>query len=228
MRLLEHARELDLETFENPIFQDKLERARTQISSQLAVLMSLAQLMQTATGVVTMVAAVAIYAPWLVVIQAIAVLPVAWAETHYASVAHRLYQRRTALRRTMEYLLFLGTTPSTVKEVKAFGLGGHLVEEYGTIGTQFIAEDTGVSRKRNVTSGVLTMLGTPRLLRRILVPRMEGGTSMDHHRHAHFSKFCVSKSQRSDARTLLDAVADLEPGDVLERCLRILRDAPAR
>jgi ATP-binding cassette subfamily B protein len=160
VRLLDHSRDLDLETFENPVFQDRLERARTQVSSQLAVLMSLAQLLQTVIGVITMVAAVALYAPWLVAIQAVAVLPVMWAETHYASILHKLYQQRTPLRRTMEYLLFLGTSTMTVKETKAFGLGDYLVDEFDTIGTRFIQQDAKLSKSRNIVGGLLTTLGS--------------------------------------------------------------------
>jgi ATP-binding cassette subfamily B protein len=160
VRLLEHAKYLDLETFENPIFQDRLERARTQVSSQLAVLMSIAQLLQTGTNVVSMIAAVALYAPWLVALQALAVLPVAFAETHYATVLHKLYQQRTPLRRAMEYLLFLGTSTSTVKEVKAFNLGNYLVEEFDTIGSRFVDQDAALSRKRNLVGAMLTTLGS--------------------------------------------------------------------
>ncbi len=160
VRLLEHARCLDLETFENPIFQDRLERARSQVSSQLAVLLSIAQLLQTVASVATMVAAVALYAPVLVAVQALAVLPVAWAEAHFATVLHNLYQKRTPLRRTMEYLLFLGTSTATVKEIKAFSLGAYLVKEFDAIGARFIDQDAHIARRRNIVGGLLTTLGS--------------------------------------------------------------------
>lgn len=160
VRLLEHARHLDLETFENPLFQDRLERARSQVSSQLAVLMSIAQLLQTIVSVISLFAAVALFAPWLIAVQSLAVIPIAWAETHYATQIHRLYQERTPLRRAMEYLLSLGTSVATVKEVKAFDLGEHLVQEFESIGTRFLKEDASLAARRNVVGGILTTLGS--------------------------------------------------------------------
>lgn len=160
VRVLEHAAELDLEAFENPVFQDRLERATKQTSSQFAVLISLAQIIQTTVGVISMIAAVALYAPWLVLLQAGAVLPVVLAETYYATVLHKLYQERTSQRRAMEYLLSLGTGNATAKEIKAFNLGQHLIAEYDQIGGRFIREDAVLSRKRNLVGGILTSLGS--------------------------------------------------------------------
>ncbi len=160
VRLLNHAEELDLESFENPMFQDRLERARSQMSSQLAVLMSIAQLVQTVTSLVVMVAAVAIYAPWLVALQLVAIVPVAVLESHFATVVHQLYRERTPLRRTMEYLLSLATSTASVKEVKSFHLGEYIAGEYDQLGMQFQRENADLSRKRNGVGAVLTAFGS--------------------------------------------------------------------
>jgi ATP-binding cassette subfamily B protein len=160
VRLLNHADELDLESFENPMFQDRLERARSQMSSQLAVLMSIAQLLQTVTSLVVMVAAVALYAPWLVALQLIAVVPIAVMESHFAAVVHRLYRERTPLRRSMEYLLTLATSTTSVKEVKSFHLGRYIAGEYDRLGRQFQHENAGLSRQRNGVGAALTAFGS--------------------------------------------------------------------
>jgi ATP-binding cassette subfamily B protein len=60
----------------------------------------------------------------------------------------------------MEYLLLLGTATASVKEIKAFCLGEHLVEEYGSIGARFIHQDARLSRTRNIVGGILTTLGS--------------------------------------------------------------------
>jgi ATP-binding cassette subfamily B protein len=160
VRVLAHSNKLDLEDLENSIFQDQLERARSQISTQLAVLFSIAQLIQNGIGLVTLIAAVAIYAPWLVALQVVALVPLAVTEMHYAAVLHQKYRERTPLRRTMEYLMNLSTNSVSVKEVKAFRLGEHFTTEYERLGERFKTENARLSRDRNTIGGILTAIGT--------------------------------------------------------------------
>ncbi len=160
VRILAHSNVLNLDQLENPIFQDQLERARSQISTQLAVLLSIAQLIQHGISLIVLIGAVAIYAPWLVVLQVVALLPLAVTEMHYAAVLHQKHRERTPLRRTMDYLMNLSTNSVSVKEVKAFRLGGHFITQYDRLGEQFKAENARLSRDRNTIGGVLTAVGT--------------------------------------------------------------------
>lgn len=160
VRVLTHSNELNLEDLESSVFQDQLERARSQISTQLAVLYSIAQLIQNGIGLVTLIAAVAIYAPWLVVLQAVALVPLALTEMHYAAVLHQKHRKRTPLRRTMEYLMNLSTNSVSVKEIKAFRLGEHFITEYDHLGERFKTENARLSRDRNTIGGILTAVGT--------------------------------------------------------------------
>jgi len=160
VRILEHTSQFDLEVLETSSFQDQLERARSQISTQLAVLNSVAQLIQIGVGLIALLAGVAFYAPWLVILQLVTLVPLAFVEMHYASVTHKMHRKRTPVRRTMEYLMSLSTTSGSAKEVKAFRLGRHLVSEYDRLGEQFKAENADLSRKRNTVGSLLTTLGS--------------------------------------------------------------------
>jgi ATP-binding cassette subfamily B protein len=159
-QLIIHSNTLDLEAFENPLFQDKLERARTQLSAQLAVLTNVAQLVQTLIGALILCIAVSVYVPWLVIILLIALLPVAGTDTYFASLIHAAYRKRTSLRRTMDYFLTLCTSPSTTKEVKAFNLGHHFLSEYSELGEQLRKENAVFSRTRHAVGAFLATLGT--------------------------------------------------------------------
>lgn len=160
VRILDHAGKLNLETLETPAFQDQLERARSQISTQLAVLFSMAQLLQNGVGLITLVAAVAFYAPWLVGLQLAALVPLAFSELHFAAVLHEIHRDRTPLRRTMEYLMNLSTSNSTVKEVKAFQLAQHLTSEFDSLGRRFTHENERIARKRNSLGCLLAIVST--------------------------------------------------------------------
>jgi ABC-type multidrug transport system, ATPase and permease components len=159
-QVISHATSLDLETFENPKFQDRLTRARMQTDSQLAVLTTVAQLIQSVANLTAMTVAVALYKPWLVALQLFAILPVAFSEAHFASTLHELNRQRTPVKRTMEYLLNLGTVPNTVKEIKAYGLGRHLLEEYCRLGMHICRENADIARRQAAVGGTLTICGS--------------------------------------------------------------------
>jgi ATP-binding cassette, subfamily B, bacterial len=159
-RLMEHADKLDLETFENPQFQDRLARARGQSDSQLTVLVTIAQLFQSAATLMAMIVAVALYKPWLICLQLLAVTPVGFIEAYFANTLHKVNRRRTPMRRTMEYLINLGTAPGSVKEVKAFGLGGHLIDEYRRLGLNIRQEKLALALRHGVIGGILTVFGS--------------------------------------------------------------------
>src|SRR5262249_44807419 len=123
IRILEHADKLPLASFENPAFQDRLERVRAQANSQLGVVFNMVQTLQTVVGLLVSLGAVLLIMPWFVAIQAIAIVPVVLVEMHFAGVVYRMYRDRTSTRRQMDYLLLLGTSNFSAKEVKLFDAG---------------------------------------------------------------------------------------------------------
>ncbi|WP_158790850.1 ABC transporter ATP-binding protein [Granulicella sp. L60] len=160
LRLMQHCADLDLENFESPAFQDRLERARTQASSQVALLRTLLQIGQQTVGVVGMIASAFVLAPGLIAIQLIGVFPVVFAESYFAKYRYTLNRSRTAVRRLMEYLLILGTSSAVAKELKLFRLGGHIREQYRSIGEKYNREDAELSGKQMYIGVALMGLGT--------------------------------------------------------------------
>jgi ATP-binding cassette subfamily B protein len=160
VRLIEHCAALDLENFESPQFQDRLERARTQTSSQVALLRTLLQIGQQTVGVVGMIASAFVLAPGLIAVQLIGVFPVVVAESYFAKHRYKLNRSRTSVRRFMEYLLFLGTSSAAAKELKLFQLGRHIQEQYQTTGEEYNREDAQLSRKQMYLGVALMGLGT--------------------------------------------------------------------
>lgn len=84
VRLMEHANSLDLVSFEDPVFYDKLERARRQTTARLGMLATLAGMTQQFITLLTMISAVVFYAPWLLVLLIASTIPVFLGETHFA------------------------------------------------------------------------------------------------------------------------------------------------
>ena len=64
---MEHAGTLDLVSFEDPVFYDKMERARRQTAARLGMLASLAGMAQQLLTLVSLLSAVLFYDPWLLI-----------------------------------------------------------------------------------------------------------------------------------------------------------------
>ena len=72
LRLMEHASQLDLVSFEDPVFYDKLERARRQTTARLGMLATLAGMGQQAITLLSLSAAVVSFSPWFLLMPVVA------------------------------------------------------------------------------------------------------------------------------------------------------------
>ena len=75
IRLMEHAAELDLEDFEDADLQDKLDRARRQTMGRMSLMGQLFGQAQDAITVVSFAIGLLAYAPWLMLLLAVALSP---------------------------------------------------------------------------------------------------------------------------------------------------------
>ena len=122
VRLMEHAATLDLEDFEDAEFQDQLERARRQTSGRLTLM---APAVRPGAGIVTVAsfaAGLLVYAPWLIVLLLVALVPAFLGEAHFNAQTYTLDFGRTPERRELDYVRQTAASVETAKEVKIFGL----------------------------------------------------------------------------------------------------------
>ena len=123
LKLMAHATALDLVSFEDPVFYDKMERARRQTTSRLGTLASLATMAQQLLTLASLLSAVIFFDPWLLLLLAAGTIPVFLGETRFAMLNYSMLYRYTPERRELDYLRFLGAGNESAKEVKIFGLG---------------------------------------------------------------------------------------------------------
>lgn len=148
IRLMRHAASLDLQTFEDPAFQDKLERARRQTTDRLSMLFLLASLFQQTLSLLAMSASVIAFSPMFFVLLVLSLAPVFWSESHFAALAYSLLYRWTPERRQIDYLRMLGASHNTAKEVKLFRLSDYLISKVDDLFTRFYAENKSLAVKR--------------------------------------------------------------------------------
>jgi ATP-binding cassette, subfamily B, bacterial len=160
LRVMEHAARLDLESFEDPAFQDKLERARLQATDRIGMLNSMGRLLLQSITLVSLSIGVIVYSPWLFVVLVICVAPAFAGESHFAFLGYSLAHSLTPVRRELDYLRIVGSGKESAKEVKMFGLGGYLQTRYGTLTDGVIRKNRELTRKRLWWGSALAIIGS--------------------------------------------------------------------
>ena len=160
VRLIEHATGLDLASFEDPVFYDKLERARRQTTGRLGLLAALLNLSQDLVSLISLSAGLIVFSPWLMLLLVAAVIPAFLGETHFSSLAYSVLYRWTPQRRELDYLRMLGASIQSAKEVKIFGLGPYLASRYEEVSRRIYEENKAVARKRAGLGSLLNLLAT--------------------------------------------------------------------
>ncbi|MGN6236158.1 ABC transporter ATP-binding protein [Dyella sp.] len=160
IRLMEHAASLDLEDFEDADLQDQLDRARRQVAGRGSLL---SQLLQQAQDVITLLSfavGLAVYAPWLIVLLAVALVPAFLGEFHFNAQSYAVNYQWTPERRELDYLRMVGASASNAKEVKSFGLNPFLIERYRVLSQDMYRANRRIALRRAGWGGLFTTLGT--------------------------------------------------------------------
>jgi ATP-binding cassette, subfamily B, bacterial len=160
VRLMEHAATLDLEDFEDAEFQDQLERARRQTSGRMALMAQLFSQAQDIVTVASFAAGLILYAPWLIVLLLLALVPAFLGEAHFNAQSYSLDYVRTPERRELDYVRQTAASVETAKEVKIFALDGFLIDRYVRLATDFYAANRRLALRRAGWGGLFTAIGT--------------------------------------------------------------------
>ncbi len=160
IRLMEHAAELDLEDFEDADLQDKLDRARRQTMGRMSLMGQLFGQAQDAITVLSFAAGLLAYAPWLMVLLAVALVPAFIGESHFNALNYSLNFQWTPERRQLEYLRQMGASVETAKEVKIFNLNRFFIERFRTLSDKFYQANRRLAARRAAWGTVLAALGT--------------------------------------------------------------------
>jgi ATP-binding cassette, subfamily B, bacterial len=160
VRLMEHAATLDLEDFEDSELQDKLDRARRQTMGRMTLMSQLFGQAQDVVTIVAFAAGLVVYAPWLIALLAVALVPAFLGEAHFNALNYTLNYSWTPERRELEYLRQTGASVETAKEVKIFGLHPFLIERFRELSWKFYFANRSLALRRAAWGGVLTALGS--------------------------------------------------------------------
>src|SRR5919197_3154730 len=160
-RILEKALELELRHFEDADVYDKMQNARRDASVHpLSLVMQAFAIGQNAITLAALSALLVRLSPWSVLVVVASSIPAFVAEGRLAAESFRLNSWRAPEGRRLNYLEWILTRDSHVKEVKLFDLGPLMLGRYRALFTKFYEEDQRLAVRRmgyGVAFGLLSL-----------------------------------------------------------------------
>jgi ATP-binding cassette subfamily B protein len=160
IRIMEHASRLDLFCYEDPSFQDKLERARVQATDRLGMIRQMGLLVQQVITTATLAASILFFSPWLLLLLILCVVPAFMGESHFAFLGYALAFRLTPVKRQIDYLRFLGASKDSAKELKLFGLNRYLTDRFTELSDDVYHENVALAKRRLGATALLSLVTT--------------------------------------------------------------------
>jgi ATP-binding cassette subfamily B protein/ATP-binding cassette subfamily C protein len=157
--ILDKAATLELRHFEDADTYDKMQNARREASVRpLSLVLELASLGQQLLILATYAALLARLSWWSTLVIVAASLPAFFAEARFSGESFRLNSWRAPEGRRQNYLEWILTRDSHVKEVKIFGLAPLVLGRYRALFDKFYGEDRRLALRKSAAGLVLGAL----------------------------------------------------------------------
>ncbi|MDQ6813904.1 MAG: ABC transporter ATP-binding protein/permease [Bacteroidota bacterium] len=160
VKIMSHAATLDLEQFEDSIFYDKLERARLNSSSRVALLSQVLSQMQDFITLFFLSAGLILFNPWFTLILVFSTIPSFIGEYYFNSKNYELSRSQSHRRRELEYINSIGASNETAKEVRIFNLSSFFINRYNSIFKHLYRDNKKLGIKRSIWGTFLAILGS--------------------------------------------------------------------
>lgn len=160
IQVMKHAAELDLMAYEDPVFYDRLERARVQATDRLGMIQSIGRLVQQVITAASLSVSILLFSPWLLLLLIAGILPAFLGESHFAFLGYAKNFRQTPVRRELDYLRVLGGSREAAKELKLFGLKDFLIGRFTRLSDRIYRENVDLARRRLIAGSFLSVIGT--------------------------------------------------------------------
>jgi ATP-binding cassette subfamily B protein len=159
VEVMRKAASLDVTVYEDPVFYDRLERARVQATDRLAMIQQMGRLIQQTVTAIAFSAVLIRYSPMLLVLLVAGILPAFLGESHFAFLTYAKNFRQTPARRQMDYLRQVGGSKEAAKELKLFNLSEYLTERFTALSHRIYEENVALNRRRLFWGGLLAIVG---------------------------------------------------------------------
>jgi ATP-binding cassette, subfamily B, bacterial len=159
VEVMRKAAALDVTVYEDPVFYDRLERARVQATDRLAMIQQMGRLIQQSVAALAFSAVLLKYSPFLLLLLVVGIIPAFLGESHFAFLTYAKNFRQTPLRRQMDYLRQVGGSKEAAKELKLFNLSEYLTNRFSALSQTIYEQNVALNRRRLFWGGVLAIVG---------------------------------------------------------------------
>jgi len=159
VEVMRKAASLDVTVYEDPVFYDRLERARVQATDRLAMIQQMGRLIQQTVTAIAFSAVLLRYSPSLLFLLVAGILPAFLGESHFAFLTYAKNFRQTPARRQMDYLRQVGGSKEAAKELKLFNLSGYLTDRFTELSQAIYEENVALNKRRLLWGGLLAITG---------------------------------------------------------------------
>ncbi len=157
--ILEKAATLELRHFEDADFYDKMQNARREASTRpLSMALETASLLQQLLILASYAVLLVRLSPWSVLLIVAASVPAFVAEARFSGESFRLNTWRAPEGRRQNYLEWILTRDSHVKEVKLFNLAPLVLQRYRALFEKFYAEDRSLALRKGAAGMALGLV----------------------------------------------------------------------
>jgi ATP-binding cassette subfamily B protein len=158
VEVMRKAAALDVTVYEDPVFYDRLERARVQATDRLAMIQQIGRLIQQSVTTIAFSAVLIRYSPFLLLLLIAGTIPAFMGESHFAFLSYAKNFRQTPMRRQMDYLRQVGGSKEAAKELKLFNLSNFLTGRFSDLSLAIYKENVSLNRRRFFWGGILSLI----------------------------------------------------------------------
>ncbi len=134
LKIMNKAKDIDLASFDQPDFYEKLENANREASNRpLTILSATFSIVSNVITLISFVIALAAVGPWITVIVLMLALPSALVNFQYRKKTFEYMRSRSIDRRQMMYYSNIVVNKDIVKEIRLFGLAETFTERYKAV-----------------------------------------------------------------------------------------------
>lgn len=159
IELIQKTAKMDLADLEDSEFYDKLERARRQTTNRVGLMSNVLSQAQDLITVVSLMAALIYFEPWLIVLLVASIIPAFLNELKFSKTSYSLMKSWTPERRELDYLRMIGASDVTAKEIKLFGLADYISTNFSTLAHKYFEANKKISISRSLWGSLFHLVG---------------------------------------------------------------------
>lgn len=159
VKIIRKTNDIEISQLEDPEFYDKLEKARMQTNGRVNLLSSALNEAQNLISIVSLMAGLIYFEPWLIVLLVLSIIPAFINEIKFSGRRYSLVNSWTAERRELDYLRYIGANDKTAKEIKLFGLIDFIANRFKNLSNQYFLLNKKLAVQRSYMGAIFNLLG---------------------------------------------------------------------